>query len=140
MEDGDALNPIVIANPASSPGLLGQAPPPYTSIDDFLNNTSVKVVVQNVQVLASIAAAPTEPTNVVSTQATPQPDVVVLLAVTPQQAEVVRFAQLDGNVSLVLRSPADATTPQVDTTGVTLKELVDQYGVLPPAPVTPPAP
>jgi Flp pilus assembly protein CpaB len=54
-----------------------------------------------------------------------------------QQAEVVRFAQLDGNISLVSRAPADAQAPTVDTTGVTLRELVDGYGVLPPAPVSP---
>jgi Flp pilus assembly protein CpaB len=59
------------------------------------------------------------------------------LGVTPQQAEVIRFAQMDGNVSLVLRAPTDANAAAVDTTGITLKQLVDQYGVLPPAPVTP---
>jgi len=40
----------------------------------------------------------------------------------------------------VLRSPADASAPAVDTTGITLKQLVDQYGVLPPAPVSPVTP
>jgi Flp pilus assembly protein CpaB len=61
----------------------------------------------------------------------------VVLAVTPQQAEVVRFAQLDGNVSLVLRAPDDAGAADTSTTGITLKWLVDNYGVLPPQPVTP---
>ena len=140
LDEADQLNPIVIPNPNSSPGLSGNAPPPYISIDDYLNNTSVKVVVQNVQVLAAIAATPTEASNVVTPQASPMPDMVVLLAVSPQQAEVVRFAQLDGNISLVLRSPADAGAAQVDTTGITLKQLVDQDGVLPPQPVTPVAP
>ena len=136
MEDGDGLNPIVVPNPNPSPAFGGNTDP-YVSIDDYLNNTTVKVVVQNVQVLAAIAAAPQEQTNLVAGQASPQPDMVVLLAVTPQQAEVVRFAQLDGNISLVLRSPADAGAQAVDTSGITLKQLVDQYGVLPPAPVTP---
>ena len=36
-----------------------------------------------------------------------------------------------------LRAPADAQSPTVDKTGITLRELVDQYGVLPPAPVSP---
>jgi pilus assembly protein CpaB len=140
MEDGDGLNPIVEANPVSSPGLGGNTDP-YISLDDYLNNTSVKVVVQNVQVLAAIAATPTDPSNVIGGAApSPQPDMVVLLAVTPQQAEIVRFAQLDGNISLVLRSPADAGAQAVDTTGITLKQLVDTYGVLPPAPVTPVTP
>jgi pilus assembly protein CpaB len=140
MEDGDGLNPIVVANPAASPGTTGPAQDPYTDLSEYMNKTTVKVVVQNVQVLAAIAAAPTEPTNVVSgdASATPEPDMVVLLAVTPQQLEVVRFAQLDGNISLALRSPADSGAAAVDTTGITLKQLVDQYGVLTPGAVSPP--
>ena len=67
---------------------------------------------------------------------------IVILAVTTQQAEVIKFAQLDGSISLVLRSPDDfidpatgepvAALPPVETTGVILKTLVDTYGVLPP--------
>jgi Flp pilus assembly protein CpaB len=143
MEDRDNLNPIAVpntsvANPNASPGVSGNGDP-YVNIDDYLNNTSVKVVVQNVQVLAAIAATPPD-SNSGQAPATPQPDMVVLLAVTPQQAEIVRFAQLDGNVSLVLRSPADSSAQAVDTTGITLKQLVDQYGVLPPAPINPAIP
>ncbi|HEY5519286.1 MAG TPA: Flp pilus assembly protein CpaB [Candidatus Limnocylindrales bacterium] len=139
MEDADGLDPVVVANPTPAAGTTtGSDFNPYTSLDNFVNNTSVKVVVQNVQVLAAIAAQPVNTTDQSNqVPATPQPDMVVLLAVTPQQAEVVRFAQLDGNISLVLRAPADANAPAVDTTGITLKQLVDQYGVLPPAPVTP---
>lgn len=134
LEDGDGTLPVGIVNPYQSPG-FGNADP-VVPVDDYTNNTSVKVVVQNVQVLASIVAAPTEPTNVVGAASTPQPDVVVLLAVTPQQAEIVRFSQLDGNVSLALRAPADSTAAAIDTSGITLKQLVDQYGVLKPEPVT----
>jgi len=134
LEELDALNPVVVPNPATSPGVDAV---PYLSIDEYVNNTSVKVVVQNVQVLATIAPTPPSTQNDVSAQPTPQADTVVLLAVTPQQAEVVRFAELDGNISLILRAPADASAPVVDTTGITLKELVDQYGVLPPAPISP---
>ena len=54
----------------------------------------------------------------------------------PQQAEVIRFAQLDGHVSLALRSPADYGAGEVTTSGITLQQLVDTYGVLPPAPIT----
>jgi pilus assembly protein CpaB len=140
MTETDGLNPIVIPNPNQSPSIDGSMPVPYTSIDDLVNNTTVKVVLQNVQVLASIPTEPVNDNNNGSSQATPAPATVVLLAVTPQQAEVVRFAQLDGNISLVLRAPADAQAPQVDTTGITLRELVDQYGVLPPAPVSPVTP
>ena len=63
------------------------------------------------------------------------------MAVTAQQAEVLKFAQMDGNVTLALRAAGDfvdpltgAVLPPVSavTTGVTLKVLVDSYGVLPP--------
>ncbi len=114
-------------------------PDPYTLIDDLVNNTTVKVVLQNVQVLAAMPSAPVtdQSSGSNSSQASAAPAMVALLAVTPQQAEVVRFAQLDGNISLVLRAPADAQAPDVTTGGITLRELVDKYGVLPPAPVSP---
>ena len=67
---------------------------------------------------------------------------IVILAVDPQQAEVIKFAQLDGSISLVLRSADDFIDPVTGealpsavpdaTTGVILKILVDTYGVLPP--------
>jgi hypothetical protein len=66
---------------------------------------------------------------------------IVVLAVSAQQSEVLKFAQMDGNVTLALRSIGDfidpvtgAPLPPTDaqTTGVTLKVLVDNYGVLPP--------
>jgi pilus assembly protein CpaB len=138
MEDLDGLNPISIPNRATT-GTDGQAPAPYLSIDEFVSNSTVKVVLQNVQVLAAIPRPPTEETNVIS-QGVPTPDNIVLLSVSAQQAEVVRFAQLDGHVSLVLRSAADSGAAAVDTTGITLKQLVDQYGVLPPAPISPATP
>ena len=64
----------------------------------------------------------------------------MILAVTPQQAEVIKFAQIDGQITLVLRSPKDyvdaagaPVQPKVDeTTGIILKMLIDKYGVLPP--------
>ena len=58
-----------------------------------------------------------------------------------QQAEIIKFAQLDGSISLALRSPDDFIDPVTkepivpvpnDTTCIILKGLVDSYGVLPP--------
>jgi Flp pilus assembly protein CpaB len=65
---------------------------------------------------------------------------LVILAVTPQQAEVIKWAQIDGQISLILRSPKDyvdangqPVSPQADqTSGIVLKTLVDTFGVLPP--------
>jgi hypothetical protein len=83
---------------------------------------------------------------------------MVVVAVTANQAEIIRYAQLyadpaaGDNISLVLRSPKDyiqvdangkpvldangvpiSVVPPVDKTdGVILKTLIDKYGVLPP--------
>ena len=136
MTEADGLNPIVQANPnAGQTTVDGSPPDPYIVLDTYLNNTTVKIVVQNVQVLA-VQPKSGATANLVQPGA-PEPDVVVVLAVTPQQAEIVRYAELDGNISLVLRAPGDAGTADVDTTGITLRWLVDHYGVLPPAAVTP---
>ena len=138
IDDRDGLNPVSIANPGASPGVA----PPYVAIDEFVNNTTVKVVVQNVQILAAL---PNQPLTDAAGQggsnaptASSSPDVIAILAVQPQQVEVIRFAQIDGRVSLVLRSPSDYAAGSVTTSGITLRQLVDQYGVLPPLPVTAP--
>ncbi len=67
---------------------------------------------------------------------------IVILAVTAQQAEVIKYSQGQASISLVLRSADDFRDPTtkeplppetiipVTTTGITLKTLVDDYGVL----------
>ena len=126
-----------------------------------LNNTSVKLLLQGLQVMGTLLPPPAPPTT---GTASPPPSTgggpttlngqqqIVILAVTAQQSEVVKFVQLDGNVTLALRSPDDFIDPatglplpqvNVETTGVILKTLVDSYGVLPPEvvqTVTPTAP
>jgi pilus assembly protein CpaB len=117
-----------------------------------LNGTSVKLLLQGMQVMGTLlppvaqetsgdaTASPAPGTTGPSTTLTGQQQIVIL-AVTAQQAEVVKFAQMDGNVTLSLRSPGDFIDPttgvllppvSVKTSGVTLKILVDSYGVLPP--------
>jgi pilus assembly protein CpaB len=138
LEDLDGLNPVVLPYPGGfQPGTDGEVNPPYYTIDEYLNNTSVKVVVQGVQVLAALPPEAVDANNQSVDPSVVQPDLIAVLAVTPQQAEVIRFAQMDGNVSLALRSPADFAGGAVTTSGITLQELVETYGVLPPAPVTP---
>jgi hypothetical protein len=68
----------------------------------------------------------------------PQPKLLIL-AVTPAQAEVLLFARTAGVVDAILRSPLDAGQT-VETTGVILKTLVDLYGILPPEIVQVPIP
>jgi Flp pilus assembly protein CpaB len=81
---------------------------------------------------------------------------IVILSVSAQQAEVLNYSQLAGaqpangwpqyanspnGITLLLRSPKDfvgpdgqpSFPPDTVTTGIVLKILIDQYGVLPPS-------
>ena len=55
---------------------------------------------------------------------------LLILAVTPAQAEVLLFARTSGTIDVVYRNSDD--TDQVATDGVILKTLIDKYGVIPP--------
>lgn len=132
--------PVITVNPADS----------SITVVAGLNSTSVKLLLQGMQVMGTLLPPPTAGTT--DTSASPAPSggpstalngqqEIVILAVTAQQAEVVKFAQLDGSITLALRSPDDFIDPltgsplppeQAATTGVILKTLVDSYGVLPP--------
>jgi Flp pilus assembly protein CpaB len=68
----------------------------------------------------------------------PEPKLLIL-AVTPAQAEVLLFARTTGSLDAILRSPLDAGQT-AETTGVILKTLVDLYGILPPEIVQVPIP
>jgi Flp pilus assembly protein CpaB len=120
---------------------------------------TTKVIIQGMQVLGTLlppvapppttaegAPAPTaEPGTVLNEQ-----QELVILAVTAQQAEIIRYGQTMANPlitwSLVLRSPDDFIDPETgepvppviaETSGITLQELIDTYGVLPPTIVQP---
>ena len=129
-----------------------------------VNPASTKDIVQNVQVLGVLCTASSATAAAAAAAAAPAPsgapvvqagcrettlsnpdgyvyDQVVILAVTAQQAEVVRFAGMVGTddktsagsgFHLVLRSLADASAPPDDTTGITLRQLVDKWALLPP--------
>jgi pilus assembly protein CpaB len=114
---------------------------------------TVKLIVQGMQVLGTLlppvvaaspapgaSGAPPEAATILNEQ-----QEIVILSVSAQQAEVIRYGQLMANplltLSLVLRSPDDFIDPTTgqpvppviaQTTGITLKELIDKYGVLPP--------
>jgi len=134
---------------------------------------SVKLVVQNALVLGTLLPAPppdaqASPTPAPSGQTSQggqQPSTslngqseLVVVAVTANQAEVIRYAQLyadpvaGDNISLILRSPRDyaqldesgkpvldangnpviVVPPLEKTDGVVLRTLIDKYLVLPP--------
>jgi pilus assembly protein CpaB len=115
-----------------------------------VNGTTVKAVIQGLQVLCTLLPPPQDTTTENQpedgeaeqggTTLTGQQQIVIV-AVDAQQTEVIKFAQIDGEISLVLRSPQDfidpTTNQQVtpipdETTGIILKSLVNLYGVLPP--------
>jgi len=113
-----------------------------------VNPTSVKLLLQGMQVLGALLP-PQQPVEGGQGEQPPgdQPTTltgqqeIVILAVTPQQAEVIKFAQIDGNISLVLRSAQEFFDPATGepipgpvaaTTGIILRILVDEYGVLVP--------
>jgi Flp pilus assembly protein CpaB len=114
----------------------------------LLSNASVKLIVQNVRVVGTILSAVPAPSRAAEATPTPQPGTaltgrteLVIVAVSAQQAEVLRFGQLlKAPITMLLRSPADAAAAEDTTTGIILKTLLDKYGVLPPQPIAIPLP
>ena len=114
-----------------------------------INPLSVKspLVLQDVQIIGTInpppppapATAQGQPAPSVAPQVNPEETKLLVLAVTPEQAEVILFARQTGVMDAILRSPLDAGLT-VETTGVILKTMVDKYGILPPEIVQVPIP
>jgi pilus assembly protein CpaB len=134
--------PVITVNPADDS---------FTVVAG-LNKTSTKVIVQGLQVLGTLLPPPPDtttddgsaPPEDTGTALTGQQQIVIL-SVDAQQAEIIKFAQLDSSISLLLRSVDDFLDPVTGqpfeaglgpvpdtTTGIILKSLVDTYGVLPP--------
>ncbi|HEX9044664.1 MAG TPA: Flp pilus assembly protein CpaB [Candidatus Limnocylindrales bacterium] len=131
------LGPVASSGPQPSASVA-----PVTVADQA---TSVKLLVQDVQVVGTLLPPAPTPTN--GAQASQAPNTaltgaseIVIVAVTPQQAEVIKFAQMEGSISLTLSSPKDfvdasgnpVVPPAAKTTGIVLKNLLDDYGVLVP--------
>ena len=129
---------------------LNQSDDSFTVVSG-INSTSVKVLLQGLQVLGTLLPPPETTQGQEGAEASAPPDEgttlnnqqqIVILAVDAQQSEIIKFAQLDGSMTLTLRSADDFLDPTTGqplpdgplpdtTTGVILKGLVDQ-GVLPP--------
>ncbi|MFN8629620.1 MAG: Flp pilus assembly protein CpaB [Chloroflexota bacterium] len=140
-----SAKPTPTPKTSPSPSASGSAAPGNVvikSIDAQYDQNSVKTVVEGLQVLGTLLPPVAQDPN-----ASAQPgttlngqEQIVILAATVQQAEAIRFAQVAGSIALVLRSSADCLTadgqpsqcPIIPTTGVTLRQMVDQFGVLPP--------
>ncbi len=132
--------PGATVRPSASPGPAAYAPEPNP-----YNSTTVKTVVQGLQVLGTLlppadTAAPAASGGTTGGTSLNGQQEIVILAATAQQIEAIRFSQMDGTISLVLRSSkdcqaADGTAspcPVIPTTGITLRRMVDDFGVLPP--------
>ena len=114
-----------------------------------INPLSVKspLVLQDVQIIGTINPPPppapaqqaNQPVPSVAPQVNFDEQKLLVLAVTPEQAEVILFARTTGVMDAILRSPLDAGIT-AETSGVILKTLVDKYGILPPQIVQVPIP
>lgn len=113
-----------------------------------INPLSVKLplLLQDVQIIGVIETPPPAPAQGAEGQpvASSAPVItgaqkLLILAVTPAQAEVLLFARTAGVLDVILRAPGDAGQT-AETTGVILKTLVDLYGILPPELVQVPIP
>jgi pilus assembly protein CpaB len=112
-----------------------------------INPLSVKIplLMQDVQIIGVLdAPAPAPAEGQAAPAASTKPVItgankLLVLAVTPQQAEVLLYARTTGTLDAILRPPSDAGQT-TDTTGVILKTLVDDYGILPPEIVQVPIP
>lgn len=114
-----------------------------------INPLSIKLplLLQDVQIIGTID--PPAPVPPAQQQGQPAPSTapvvnteegkLLILSVTPAQAEVLLFARTAGALDVILRSPLDAGQT-AETTGVILKTLVDLYGILPPEIVQVPIP
>jgi Flp pilus assembly protein CpaB len=111
-----------------------------------INPLSVKLplLLQDIQIIGVLEAPAPAPAEGQAAAPSQKPTItgtskLLVLAVTPAQAEVLLFARTAGTLDAILRPASDAGQT-VDTTGVILKTLVDTYGVLPPEIVQVPIP
>lgn len=136
------IQPLTVNPDTGQPAPLGEG------IDA---GPSVKALLQGMQVLGTLLPPPpaaqpnaTPASSGDETNFNDQQEVVIL-AVTLQQAEVLNYSQIQGavapnGITLVLRSSADfvdaagqpSIPPDTLTTGIILRILVEQYGVLVP--------
>lgn len=155
IKTGDYVDIVASVSPTFPMNSFLENATSAATIVQLYDPTSVKVLIQGVQVVATLLPPPPAAEAGVATPApesggtalTGQQEIVIL-AVTQQQAEVIKFAQLDGSITLMLRSPKDFVDENgnpvvpvtVTTSGIVLKTLIDEWGVLPPLPIVIPEP
>jgi Flp pilus assembly protein CpaB len=119
-----------------------EAEPRFETFQGLENQRSVKAILQNKRVLyvsetRAVEAEPTEDTNgdgVIDENDTPAEqaivdNVIIVFAGTDQDAEIVKFAEAQAqSISAVIRHADDDAAET--TIGITLRQLVDAYGLL----------
>jgi len=150
---GDHVDMLIAVTGGNFPVVTLNPQDQSVTVVSGINSTSVKLLLQGMEVLGTLLPPAAAATGN-NAQATPGPgggpttlngqQQIVIVAVDAQQAEVIKYAQVEGNISLVLRSADDFRDPTTGlpldpklivpatTTGITLKGLVDDYGVLVP--------
>jgi Flp pilus assembly protein CpaB len=152
IKTGDYVDMVVLFPPEQFPVITTNPQDNTFTVVAGLNGTSTKLLLQGMQVLGTLL--PPIPAQPQAQEGQPPPTQsgttlqegqheIVALSVDAQMTEVIKFAQVAGNISLVLRSADDFIDPLTglpletaplpdETTGMILKTLVDRYGVLPP--------
>jgi len=115
IQQGDSVDILINWNTMDKDPKKDQAP--------FM---TVKTVLQNIQVLRVNKTETTSSSP--GTQAAPGQ--TMILALDDQEAEILKFGIDDGLVTLVLRPTGDKDAQT--TSGITLKKLIDSYGLLSP--------
>jgi len=149
---GDTVDLIITLDGEAFPTVQVLADGSVTVVPG-INPLTVKlpVLLQEIQVIGTIE--PPLPAAPPGAEGQPAPSIapfygpggtvekLLILAVTPAQAEVLLFARTYGinNLEAILRPPSDAGI-DVTTDGVILRTLVDEYGILPPEIVQVPIP
>ncbi len=147
IKPGDYVDVVIGLTSSSFPVVTVNPDDQSITVVQGLNGTSVKLLLQSLQVIQTILPPPAtneqgEPVVSGGVVLSGQQELVIV-AGTANQVEVLKFIQMDANVSLVLRSTADfqerdpvtnAVIIPVDeiTDGVILRTLIDRYGVLRP--------
>jgi len=152
IKPGDYVDMVVLLPPDQFPVITANTQDNSFTVVAGPNDKNVKLLLQGMQVLGTLLPPPTAQAQAQQQQgqASAQPGTalngqqeIVALEVDAQMAEVIKFAQVAGNISLILRSADDFIDPTTglpletpplpdETTGIILKTLVDRYGVLPP--------
>ncbi len=138
VKPGDRVDVVIgISGADKFPVVTTDPQTDQVSLVPGLNATSVKAIIQNLEVVGTLLpppsgeAPPDETTDGTAPALNGQAQIVIL-SVSAQEAEVLRFGQIDGTLTLVLRSPEDKEAPADETTGITLRQIVDNWAVIPP--------